>query len=98
MPFSDIVGNDRIKSLLRRAVREGRIGQSLILAGPDGIGRRRFATAIAEAVNCEHPLDGDACGQCRQCIKIAGGEHLDVVTYNPEGQFIKIDKMREMSA
>src|SRR5262249_10530757 len=98
MPFSEIVGNDRIKSILRRAVREGRVGQSLILAGPEGIGKQRFATALAEAINCEHPTDGDACGQCNQCLKIAAGEHLDVVIYNPDGQFIKIEQMREMSA
>src|SRR5215813_318844 len=97
MPFGDIVGNDRMKSLLRRAVREGRIGQSLILAGPEGIGKRRFAVALAEAVNCEHPTDGDACGKCGQCLKVARGEHLDIITYDPDGQFIKIDQMREMS-
>src|SRR5215469_7560777 len=98
MPFSSIVGNDRIKSMLRRAVRDGRAGRSLILSGPEGIGKRRFAVALAEAVNCEHPLDGDACGKCNQCLKIAAGEHLDVITYGPDGQFIRIDKMREMSA
>jgi DNA polymerase-3 subunit delta' len=84
--------------MLRRAIREGRIGQSLILAGPEGIGKRKFAIALAEAVNCEHPADGDACGKCPQCLRIAHGEHLDVVTYSPDGQFIKIDQMREMSA
>jgi DNA polymerase-3 subunit delta' len=98
MPFSDLAGNDRIKFLLRRAVREGRIGQSLILAGPDGIGKRRFALALAQAVNCERPTDGDACGKCGQCLKVAHGEHLDVITYAPDGQFIKIEQMREMSA
>ncbi|HKF57889.1 MAG TPA: DNA polymerase III subunit delta' [Blastocatellia bacterium] len=100
MPFSDIVGNDRMKPLLRRAVREGRVGQSLIFAGPDGIGKRRFAAALAQALNCERPIDGDACGKCGQCFKVAHGEHPDVVIYhkNPDGQFIKIDQMREMSA
>src|SRR5215471_6301381 len=100
MPFSDIVGNDRMKPLLRRAVREGRVGQSLIFAGPDGIGKRRFAAALAQALNCERPIDGDACGKCGQCFKVAHGEHPDVVIYhkNPDGQFIKIDQMREMAA
>jgi DNA polymerase-3 subunit delta' len=87
-----------MKSLLRRAVREGRVGQSLIFAGPDGIGKQRFAKAVAQAINCERPVDGDACGKCGQCIKVAHGEHLDVLTYNPDGQFIKIEQMREMSA
>src|SRR5215831_2726320 len=98
MPFSAIVGNDRMKALLSRAVRDGRIGQSLILAGPEGIGKQRFAMALAEAVNCERPEDGDACGKCSQCLKIARSEHPDVVRYDPDGQFIKIDQMREMAA
>jgi DNA polymerase-3 subunit delta' len=98
MPFSNLVGNDRIKSLLRRAIRDSRIGQSLILAGPEGVGKQRFATALAEAVNCEQPVDGDACGKCSQCLKIAHREHPDVIRYNPDGQFIKIDQMREMAA
>jgi DNA polymerase-3 subunit delta' len=84
--------------MLRRAVREGRIGQSLILGGPDGIGKRRFATALAQAVNCERPIAGDACGKCGQCLRVVRGEHPDVVIYSPDGQFIKIEQMREMSA
>src|SRR6516225_5533233 len=98
MPFSALVGNERIKSLLRRAVSDGRISQSLILAGPEGIGKQRFATGLAEAVNCDRPADGDACGKCSQCLKISLNEHPDIARYNPDGQFIKIDQMREMAA
>jgi len=97
MPFSDLVGNERIKKLLRRAVSEGRVGQSLIMAGPHGIGKRQFALALAAALNCDNPIDGDACGNCIPCRKVAAGEHTDVVTITPEGQFIKVAQMREMS-
>jgi DNA polymerase III subunit delta' len=83
--------------MLRRAVREGRIAQGMILAGPDGVGKRRFALALAQALNCEQPLDGDACGQCLQCRKIEAGEHPDVTVVSPDGQFIKTAQMREMS-
>jgi DNA polymerase III subunit delta' len=97
MPFSSLVGNERIKRLLRRAVVEGRISQGLIMAGPRGVGKFRFALSLAQAVNCERPIDGDACGQCLSCRKIERGEHLDVRTYAPDGQFIKIAQMRELS-
>lgn len=97
MPFSSLVGNDRIKSLLTRAVSENRIGQGLIFAGPEGVGKRTFALALAGAVNCLSPVNGDGCGKCGPCRKIELGEHLDVRTYAPDGQFIKIDQMREMS-
>jgi DNA polymerase-3 subunit delta' len=97
MTFSSLVGNERIKRLLRRAVAEGRIGQGLIFAGQRGVGKHRFALALAQAVNCERPVDGDACGACLSCRKMAANEHTDVETIAPDGQFIKINQMREMS-
>jgi len=98
MPFVALIGNDRIKTLLKRAVAEGRLGHGLILAGPPGIGKRQFAIALAQAVNCKQASGGDACGKCSSCMRIESGEHLDVATYLPDGQFIKIGQMREMSA
>jgi DNA polymerase-3 subunit delta' len=84
--------------LLKRAVAEGRIGQSIIMAGQSGVGKHQFALALAQALNCERPTEGDACGQCVPCRKIAEGEHADVETISPDGQFIKVDQMRQMSA
>ncbi|HEX8087898.1 MAG TPA: DNA polymerase III subunit delta' [Blastocatellia bacterium] len=97
MPFSSLVGNERIKKLLRRGVAEGRIGQGLIFAGQRGVGKHQFALALAQAVNCASPKNGDACGECLSCRKVASREHPDVHTISPDGQFIKISQMREMS-
>lgn len=97
MPFSSLIGNERIKKLLQRAVAERRIGQSLLMTGPRGVGKYQFAIALAQALNCERPSNGDACGKCIPCRRIAGGEHADVQTFTNEGTFIKVDKMRDMS-
>jgi DNA polymerase-3 subunit delta' len=108
MPFAALVGNERIKKLLKRAVAEGRIAQGLIFAGPSGVGKRQFALALAQAVNCLHPVNGDACGQCNPCRKIAEREHVDVRTILRESQdpqakkesrsqFIKIEQMRDLA-
>ena len=108
MPFSTLIGNDRIKKLLRRAVTEERIGQSLLMAGPRGVGKYQFAVALAQALNCEKVKLGEACGDCVPCRKIARSEHADVRTIlresqdpsfkkEPKSQFIKIDQVREMS-
>jgi DNA polymerase III subunit delta' len=96
MPFRSLVGNERIKRLLTRAVAEDRIRQGLLFAGPRGVGKHQFALALAQALNCRRPTGGDACGQCDQCIKVAAGEHIDVETIAADGQFIKIDQMRAM--
>jgi DNA polymerase-3 subunit delta' len=97
VPFSSLIGNERIKQLLQRAVAEGRIGQSLLMSGPRGVGKHQFALALAQAVNCENLTLGDACGECIPCRKIALAEHADVETITNDGQFIKVDQMREMS-
>jgi DNA polymerase-3 subunit delta' len=97
MPFSLLIGNERIKKLLQRAVAEARVGQSLLMAGPRGVGKYQFAVALAQALNCDRVMNGDACGHCVPCRKIAAGEHADVQTIVKDGQFIKIDQMRSMS-
>jgi DNA polymerase-3 subunit delta' len=108
MSFSSLIGNERIKKLLRRAVAEGRIAQSLVMAGPRGVGKYQFAIALAQALNCEHVTDGDACGECVTCRKIDRREFGDVRTIireskdpafkkDSKSQFIKIEQTRSMS-
>ena len=108
MPFSTLIGNDRIKTLLRRALTDGRIGQSLLMAGPRGVGKHSFAIALAQALNCERVEFGEPCGDCVPCRKIARGEHADVRTILRESQdplvkkesksqFIKIEQTRSLS-
>jgi DNA polymerase-3 subunit delta' len=108
MPFSSLIGNDRIKNLLKRSLAEGRIGQSLLMAGPRGVGKYQFAVALAQALNCECLKMADACGECVACRKIARKEHADVRTILRESQdpsvkkdyksqFIKIEQTRSMS-
>jgi len=97
MPFSALVGNDRIKNLLRRMVADDRIGQGLLFAGPRGVGKYRFAIALAQALNCQRPQGGEACGECLACRKIAAAEHPDVQTLSPDGQFIKVDQVRALN-
>jgi len=96
MPLSDIVGHHGIVGLLCRAVERGRVPQSLLFAGPEGVGKRAAATALAQAVNCVEPRAGDACGVCSACRRIAAGTHSDVVLVDKgDDASIKIKPLRE---
>ena len=55
MPFHSIIGHRRIVSLLARALARDTLPPALLLAGPAGVGKRRIATAMAEAINCLDP-------------------------------------------
>lgn len=96
MPFTDIIGHGPVVELLRQAVRRGRVPQSLIFAGPAGVGKAAVATALAQAVSCPKRADGDACGACTVCVRIAGRRFPDV-TWLDRGDYasIKIDALRE---
>jgi DNA polymerase-3 subunit delta' len=77
MAFRDVVNQDHAIMLLRGAVRSGKVGHAYLLVGPAGVGRRLVALAFAQVLNCRH-ADGDACGECVSCRKIAAGNHPDV--------------------
>jgi len=51
----------------------------LLLAGPDGVGRRPVARWLAGMLNCEAPdVTARPCGHCSSCRALAAGEHPDV--------------------
>ncbi|RCX32137.1 DNA polymerase III subunit delta' [Thioalbus denitrificans] len=83
-------------NLVGRRRRE-RLPHALLLSGPAGLGKRRFAEALAAALLCREPHpDGSACGQCGGCRLFAGGSHPDFLRLVPEegGRAIKIEQVR----
>ena len=102
VPFRTIVGHRRLISLLSRAVARDTVPPSLILAGPAGVGKRRTALAVAEAINCLQPqttadLERDACGACAACRRIVRGVHPDVIVIEPgDSGSIKIEQVRDV--
>jgi len=89
-------------SLLSRAIARDTLPPALLLAGPAGIGKKRVALALAQAINCTAPqsadgLERDACGACASCRRISRGAHPDVVLLAPgDTGTIKIEPVREI--
>jgi DNA polymerase-3 subunit delta' len=97
MPLRDVIGHRRLVGLLTRSIRENTLPPSLIFAGPAGVGKRLVAVSTAQALNCTNPKDGDACGVCAACTRIARGVHPDVLLVEPgETGSIKIERVREI--
>ena len=102
MPFRTIVGHRRLLSLLSRAIARDTLPPALLLAGPAGIGKRRAAVAIAEALNCLTPPESadfgrESCGECAACRRIQRGVHPDVILIEPGDMgSIKIEQVRDV--
>ena len=65
--FNKLVGNDHIKQTLGRLISSGRVPNSLILAGDEGIGKRRFAIELAKVFVCVRADNLSSCGECAAC-------------------------------
>lgn len=67
--FDKILGNDQLKEMLTRLRSARRVPQSMIFAGPEGVGKRLFALELARSFVCREPEAGLACGECSACIR-----------------------------
>ena len=62
----------------------------------EGVGKHATAIALAQAVNCPNRKDGDSCGKCATCTRIARHQHSDVTELdNGDEASIKITPLRE---
>jgi DNA polymerase III subunit delta' len=68
--FAEIFGHDRVREVVGRAVARGRLPPALLLTGPEGIGKRTLALAVARGLLCER-APGEPCGVCSHCRRIA---------------------------
>jgi len=69
--FSELTGNARVKDALKRMITSGRLPGALLFAGEEGVGKKRFALEVARALNCRTPKNGEGCGVCPSCVRIA---------------------------
>ena len=69
---------------------------ALLLAGPEGLGKTKFALALARLLLCHQPTDGLNCGHCSACDLSANGSHGDFRWLAPEekSRFIKVEQIR----
>ena len=99
MPFAEVFGHHRLISLLKRSIASGTLPPSLLFVGPAGVGKRKTAIAVAQALNCERARGSgaDGCGECAACRRIERGVHPDVPIVEPgDNGSIKIDQVRDI--
>ncbi len=94
MAFHELIGQSAARAFLQRGLATGRLPASLLFTGPSGVGKRQFALALAQALNCPEAPD-TGCGHCATCQRIAQGAYFDVQQIAPDGTHIRIGQVRE---
>ncbi len=78
MQFSEILGQNEVKTRLLRSVQEQRIPHAQLFRGPEGVGKLALALAYAQYISCENRTDTDSCGVCASCVKYRKLAHPDL--------------------
>ena len=73
-----IIGQKRTKTLLLQLARSERVPHALLFLGPTGSGNLALALDFAQLLQCVHPTDAGACGECPACRKAGRFEHPDI--------------------
>ncbi|GBR67151.1 DNA polymerase III subunit gamma/tau [Gluconobacter kanchanaburiensis] len=98
--FDDLIGQDSLVRILRRAFELERVAHAFMLTGVRGVGKTTTARIIARALNCIGP-DGtggptaDPCGVCANCTAILADRHPDVLEMDAASR-TGVDDVREI--
>jgi DNA polymerase-3 subunit delta' len=84
---------------LTAAVSSHRLSHGLLLQGPAGVGKQRFASALAAALFCTARGERlEACGECAECHLSKAGTHPDMhwLRIPEDKKSIGVDQVREV--
>jgi DNA polymerase III subunit delta' len=83
MNLHPLEGHEADRTAVAGAFARGRLPQALLLHGPPGVGKQRFALWVGQLLLCEAPDSGGPCGACRGCRLALKVEHPDLHWYFP---------------
>lgn len=87
--FDDVPGQEKVKEMFVRALRERTLSHAYLLSGPEGLAKTAFARELAVALVSAC----GGCGTCPECERARRGIHPDLHVVEREGDLIRFEQV-----
>ena len=91
--FENILGNEKNKNILEKAIKLNKFSHSYIFWGIEGIGKKIIGKEFAKNILC---LEKQNDCTCKSCIEFDSNNNPDFQLIQPNDGKIKIEQIREM--
>ena len=87
--WNNIIGQERVKEILKSILSGGRVSHAYIFYGKSGVGKDAAAIEVAKYLNCENPdIEKGSCDVCKNCKDVQSLKSmlLKFITALPSGK------------
>ena len=92
--FAAVPGQEKVKEMFARALRESTLSHAYLLSGPEGLAKTAFARELAVALVSAC----GGCGACPECARARRGIHPDLHLVEREGDLIRVEQVEPVIA
>ena len=95
--YGDICGQENLIEHFKKTVKEDKVSGAYIISGEKLSGKKMLTKRFVASIQCENPVDGEACMNCHACHMSLSGNNPDIkyVVASKEGKAVSVDDIRE---
>ncbi len=93
--FNSVIGQKSIIRTLKNSIVNKTFTHAYMFFGPRGTGKTTISKIFARSINCLEPVDGIACGKCKNCLEAFKSSCVDIIEIDAASNN-GVDEIREL--